>query len=81
MGITSVTVCGYPVGEILLKTPAHFLLGFLVAYFVFSSTLTTRLVTFSDGIDDFSTFRWRLLVSLSCALLIHVIEDYTLRWF
>jgi hypothetical protein len=54
----------------------HFLLGFAVALSVFSLTRTIL-----SGILGRGTYRFCLLVALSCAVAAHILEDYFLSWF
>jgi hypothetical protein len=54
----------------------HFLLGFAVASLVFWLTQ----IIFS-GVLGHGTYRFSLLVALSCAVVAHILEDYLLGWF
>ena len=54
----------------------HFLLGFAVALSVFWLTQTIF-----SGVLGRGTYRFSLLVALSCAVVAHILEDYFLSWF
>lgn len=60
----------------ILCLTEHFLLGFVVASLVFWLTQTIF-----SGVIGRGTYRFSLLVALSCAVVAHILEDYLLRWF
>jgi hypothetical protein len=60
----------------VLYLAEHFLLGFAVAYLVF-----WLMQTIFSGVLGRGTFRFSLLVALSCAVVVHILEDYLLGWF
>ncbi len=65
----------------------HFGLGFLVGLAVFWLTLTTGLgikglhTHMICGQLDQSIFRWLSLLVVSSSIVVHVLEDWLLRWF
>jgi hypothetical protein len=61
---------------IVLYLAEHFLLGFAVALLVFWLTQTIF-----SGVLGRGTYRFSLLVALSCAVVVHILEDYLLDWF
>jgi membrane-bound metal-dependent hydrolase YbcI (DUF457 family) len=61
---------------IVLYLAEHFVLGFVVALLVF----WLMQIIFS-GVLGRGTYRFSLLVALSCAVVAHILEDYLLNWF
>ena len=61
---------------IVLYLAEHFLLGFVVASLVFWLTQTIF-----SGVLGRGTYRFSFLVALSFAVVVHILEDYLLKWF
>jgi hypothetical protein len=66
----------YAPGDVIFFLGMHFLLGFVVAWLAFS-----LMRTIFSGILGRGTYRFSLLVALSCAVAAHILEDYLLGWF
>jgi hypothetical protein len=60
----------------VLYLAEHFLLGFAVASLAF-----WLMQTIFSGVLGRGTYRFSLLVALSCAVVAHILEDYFLSWF
>jgi hypothetical protein len=73
---------GYPISSILKYEAFHFGFSAFVGWLAYSLTST---ILWRTGLKDFIPRRCMsllpLLVSLSFAVLAHVVEDYTLNWF
>ncbi len=75
-------IWGYNVFVILGFEVCHFGLSAFVGWLAYRLTST---ILFHTGLKDISpklaTYHLPLLVALSCAVLVHVLEDYTLNLF
>ena len=75
-------ICGYDILLVLRWEACHFGLSAFVGWLAYWLTLTTfsrtglRVVLASR-----LTRLLPLLVAFSCAVLAHIVEDYTLGWF
>ena len=65
-------ICGYEISLIVKSLSAHYLLSLCVAALVYWLTSTIF------GVEEKRT---RLLLSLACALAVHVLQDYYLGLF
>lgn len=67
---------GYRLSLIIRCSVCHFGLSACAGWLGYWLMLTTGAAGAGDGISGTA-----LLVALSCAVLSHVVEDYTLDWF
>jgi len=74
-------ICGYGLKHIIYCGVCHFALGFFAGLLVYLLTLTILSHTRLGGVEDSSIHRFSLVVALSCAVAVHILEDYTLGWF
>lgn len=72
-------ICGHALSQIAYCEAAHFAFAFLSAFVLLSwmPTMLRHLGIHSDGFIS----RFSLLVALSSAVALHVLEDFTLKWF
>jgi len=75
-------ICGFHVSYVIACEACHFGLSAVVGWLAYWSTSTIFSRTgLRAMLPGWRIYLLLLLVALSCAVLAHVVEDYTIDWF
>ena len=76
-------ICGFKISYIIHCLIFHFGLSAFVGSLAYYVTLTilSHITGLQELMGDFSIEHFSLLVALSLAVAVHILQDYTLNWF